>query len=357
MAVKNKKAWMTLSGILLLVVGAILYWQVFRAADRSSKPPGQPTLPEYSKEMDIAALDNESANQYQVFAALVRLAQMRDPTALKEAIKRAQDKSEWVRAGCAEALGYYEDAKAQNLLFQLLKDQSQMVRVKALKGLGLRRDEKNKAYLQRVLTDAKLSFPEFVEASASFVKIAQQPQEKIPVLEKLVQRSVLEADLNNRFNGLTSAAGLGPTEEFLIKALNAELTKNEAPRIMEMSIRHLAAVQPNEMRERVLNLKNHPESGVRLAVVQTLHLVCPSERWAILGEILMNEKDSLVWNDAVREIVLMPAPEGKRILEQLMKNDSLSGEQKKTISTAQRQLAATKARDFCEGKQGVVHSF
>lgn len=276
------------------------------------------------------------ANEYQVYAALVRLSAAGDRLAFKEAVARVDADSEWVRAGAAEALGRSSDPKMQELLVRLTSDKSALVREKAIRAVGYRPELAGRhELLTTLLARHDVGEAERVQALRALVLVSA-PAERAKWIGELVALARRQRG-PSELNTWLELTGLAPRDASVIEAMD-KLSRDVGADadLRALAIRHLAASSPEHVRTRIYGLHRDGQPKIRAAAVQSLVTACPIERDTILREVLGAEKDALVWRLAVQTAASIPTAE---VIQQLRRAKSVA-KSADDIGYVERSLAA-----------------
>ena len=306
-------------------------------------------------EMDRKNLNaNTGVNEHQIYAALVRLAQAGDPSAVDEALKRAHSPSEWVRSGVAEALGRSDRPEARRTLAELLLDPSEKVRVRSLHALGMRESAENRQMIERHLEQRPNVTPnERLEGHGSLIKQVPFAERKKHV-ESMVQIAQSLSG-EEQLAAWLLIVSLAPREESVLNALD-QISKKGAPGsddLTALAIRHLGASAPERVRTRLFGLHKDKRMKVRLAAVQSLSTACPLERLDILSAVVEQEKESIVWRTAVQQAALLPSEKTMSLMKTLQARQ-MPEDDKRYVNDALRALESVKGSDPCRWRGPVT---
>jgi hypothetical protein len=251
---------------------------------------------------DRKALSGKSSSDASIYSALVRLAGEGDSFARSEALERAQSQSSLVRAGVANALGFFDDEKALANIKILLNDPEPSVRIKAIVGLGHKKSLVREELVSEVLKRENLTDDERGTALSTLVQISQTTESKQKALKELVVSVHKQATPKARAAAATQALAAAPRDPRVLEMLVEILKAGDIPDLESSGIRHLAAVGNPWLKENIFNLSMSQNAQTRLAVVQSLHEVCPVSRFEILEKVFEKDADINVRSAAFDEL-------------------------------------------------------
>jgi hypothetical protein len=164
--------------------------------------------------------------------------------------------------------------------------------------------------IDELLANKKLSDEEQIALRESYFRNAPDAATKAKAIASLQHLAY------NGTPSLMSAAALkmceiAPENEVTKEVLHKKIAEGTDGRVMGVGIRLLASQQDEWIKTRLGTLASHPDSLVRKAVIQSLHRICPANRWTILNQIIAAETDASVIEVAVDEPLIMPEPEAE----------------------------------------------
>ena len=308
------------------------------------------------RQKDLHVLGDHSAQTADVYAALVRLSQIKDSKARAEALARSGDPSPTVRMGAAQGLGYFTDPEAMSALEKLLKDTEHGVRMQAIQGLGHEPGEQRETLLNQVISSRTADREEVIAAWSSILVIAVQPQKRDAAIDSLLQLGLdpktLEKDATVAILRVLSFA---PRDPRTLAALRTTVEAGRNTGIVSVAIRHLASAQDALLHTMYGKLIQSSNIEVRLATVQGLRFSCDPKRFQHLDHLLRQEKDRRVSDAAIREVQLMPSAEGEHMLEKLVEDEVLTDELSRMARSAIVEIRRNSI-DPCAVKPAVMPS-
>ncbi|MEO5969699.1 MAG: HEAT repeat domain-containing protein [Bdellovibrionia bacterium] len=272
---------------------------------------------------DRKALKDKKSSDSEIYSALVRLAAESDPLARSESLVRIKSESSRVRAGSANALGFFEDDQSLEGIKSLLGDREPLVRIQALTGLGHRATSNREALVLEVLKRKNLSEEEREIALSTLVQVAHSDSARGKALLELISAAQKQVTPKGRAAAAAQAIAVAPRDPRVIKMLEEILKSGATPALESSGIRHLAAVGNSWLKANMdkLSFSQNPET--RLAVVQSLHAVCPQSRFDILQRVFEKDKDINVRSAALNELEYLLGSASVNFLEKLVENKSL----------------------------------
>lgn len=258
-------------------------------------------------------------NESEYAGALIRLGSMKDKNALTKAIFDARSNSQALKSAAANALGFFDDSDATSTLSKLSEDPDTQVRIQAFRALGNHYSEIRYSILQNSLSRNQLEIDEKVAI--------YQGLSKGPISEKLratgIQDLLKYASSSNEPSGasiraLIAAVSLAPKNQQLIEFLR----KNSKPagnlNLSVFAVRHLSAIGDPWLKDHLNDLITTQDLPLRIATLQSIHLVCPRDRWEIIESLMKTGKEDVNFVKAViEEISTMPGEDAARFIKRL----------------------------------------
>jgi hypothetical protein len=128
------------------------------------------------------------------------------------------------------------------------------------------------------------------------------------------------------------------------------LTSGRSLPVLPTAVRHLSALADPWIAPRLSALREHPDHGVRLAAIQSLHMACPSDRWSVLEAALRGERDRQIVAAAVDEAGTMPGSEAQALLDRVIRGNVLSGQELDRAKEVLERLRSSTGSDPCAGR-------
>src|SRR5690606_8827480 len=120
---------------------------------------------------DLELLGRDDALSHEVYAALLRQGRRKVEDVRKEALRRKGHAEPVVRAGAAEALGFFGDSESFAVVRALLDDPDASVRVRALEGMGNLEDPSRAVWVLEYLRRPGVGTEEKVSAYSSLLRL------------------------------------------------------------------------------------------------------------------------------------------------------------------------------------------
>jgi HEAT repeat protein len=322
---RNPKTVRLVAIALGLVIASLGIWKL-----RHRRPGSPRNEAERVAELlkhDRESLANPRASDAEIYGAMVRLAQRKEPIARQEAVKRAKSDRRLLREGAANALGFFDDPESSATLQALLSDADPTVRVQAIRGLGNLPLAGRETLLRQLLARPNLNAQERVAGLESLLRVSSTSTAKSDAVGELVKMARDSRDPNLALHSAMTVVSLAPRDERVISLLRDELEKHSNPALEPTAIRHLSAVQDPWVRKNLSRLLDSPQSQTRLAAVQSTHMACPDDRWSMLEKVMTSERDKLVVVASIQEAGYMPGGEAKALLERMLAQSHFQGDE------------------------------
>lgn len=335
--------------ILLVLFGLAALFAGYRHLALRATPGPQT---EMDKVADIARADkatllNRDAREPEIFGALVRLGQREEPLARQEAVKRAESSSKMIREGVANALGFFDDAESFEKLRKLVADPEKEVRIQALVALGRRPSDARRALLREIAARPGLSAEEKVAANSSLAKLGGKGGETSSSVAALMRIALTDHDDAAATRAASEAVSLAPRDPKVLEMLRSMLENEKREGIRSLGVRHLAVSRDPWMLKNYRRYLDNAEPGLRMAVVQSLHFLCPDDRWSTLDKVISGDRDKGVVMAALQEPRFMPGNEAKALLQRLIAGGKLAREELTSAQSTLAELEKSTAVDPC----------
>jgi len=339
----NKKKSITTGLVAICVMAAGVY--VYNNRDtKSVTPPARDEV----LEDDLKVLDNsKGSTQYQIYAALVRLAQTGNKVAYIEALKRHKDTQPWVRAGAGMALSYFSDKNADRIIQELVNDPEAIVREKTFEGLSLNaQNPERKALLAALMNDTKRPASEKVQLKLGVLKQNGDQQSKNQVLQEIF---TLLKELSNekKIPVVQSLVASESRNEMLGQYLKSLLeTEKSSPDLTAVLVNSLSIAQPDKIRNSLPTYIQSESENIRIAAVNGFLYSCPPGVVTALGDLIKNDKSELVVKSSLQVLSGFPREESRKIFLSL-KGKKLSPGVEQAYIQAFKAFEINKAQDPC----------
>lgn len=290
----------------------------------NSPPPIKKTMPQVDTEEKQAAISE----------TLIRLAANGDADARNRALGRLGHSSSIVRAGAARALGYFEDEEVLAALQNLLDDPEERVNLAAINGLAMRRS----ADRIRILKKALAQTTPYSNLNLSTLQAIVKLDPHSDVQEKYLKMWFSDIEGGRIENPLPIVMQIiewKPQDERTILMLR-KIVKNsrDFPALAASSVRHLSLIQDSWVRKNVEKVLKNGTPTIRLAVVETLHQTCPLRRWAILGEILKEDRTPAIRTAAMEQVQRLVHRKSRLYARRISKLNALNSSEREMLKRA-----------------------
>jgi HEAT repeat protein len=272
---------------------------------------------------DRKVLKDKNSSASDIYSALLRLATESDPLARAECLTRINSASSLIRAGAANALGFFEDDKSLAAIKTLLSDPEPSVRIQAITGLGHRNNPVRETLVFEVLKRKNLLEEEREVALSVLIQVAHSVESRRKAIQELVSAVQNQVTPKAKAAAAAKALAVAPREPLVLKMLEETLNAGNTPDLQSAGIRHLAAVGSPWLRANITRFSSSQNVETRLAVVQSLHAVCPESRFEILQRVFEKDKDINVRSAAFNELEYLLGEASVSFLEKLVQNKNL----------------------------------
>lgn len=302
-----------------LLVGGYGIWRIIG----NSRLKNANLILEQQVEYDLKILSQSDSSDAITSGALVRLGKLGYPAALKAALAKSKSKSPMIRLSCANALGYFETPDSLKALSQLITDEEKRVRIQAIRGLSLRRSAARNKILQNALMTSLLSNDEEKQALyLSLGEITSDPKVKENSIQELLKLSKEGFDGNLAIQATMHLISLVPEHKDVLEMLRKTLRAGGQPIIQAVAVRHLSYYKDPWLKKNLELIRNNQSVDVRMALVQSIHVLCPERRWELLESILKEDDDPNLRRKTIEEIAQLPKMKAKELLNKLQAKGS-----------------------------------
>lgn len=333
---------------LVITTAAAFYFLQSRTAE-VEVPRNQVMTEEMQLQLDREALKNSNSTPNQIYGAMIRLAQKNEDVARNEALKRSSDTNPFLRGGAAQTLGHFDDADSKEALKKLLIDNEKSVRLFAIQGLGTKPDSLHEQELQQLLKSSELDPMMEVEIYTSLLKSGgdSAKQQALTNLLRIARAGDDEANTEASQRLITYV----PDNDQVLDLVRRKISAGKNERVTAVGTRYLSARNDSWIRPILKSLSSHPSATVRSAVVQSIHRVCPADRWAILESMLAKEADSSVLKLILEEPMYLMGEKAKAFASKAASKDGLSADDKKIAEETLEKVEAGGSEELCEQQQ------
>jgi HEAT repeat protein len=297
-------------------------------------------------EADRAALASSSSTPTQIYGAMIRLAQKQEKIAHDEALKQAKSENSLLRGGAAQALGYFDDEESMGALKTLLSDKEKSVRLFAVQGLGQKSAKLRESELEALLKSEDLDPEMKVEIQSSLLKAGSE------TAQASAKEALLSIAKEGEENVNTEAAQrlvtIIPEDTQVIDLMRRKISAAKNERLTAVGTRYLSARGDPWIRDVLKTLSHHPSPMVRAAVIQSLHRVCPKDRWELLNGFLEKEQDPSTMRLALEEPMFLLGQPAVTFLEKAVASKTLTSDQVKIAEESLKKVKASSGPELCD---------
>jgi HEAT repeat protein len=352
--VKSKASLVVVISVVLVLAGGLLIWGLRNSKEQSKSTPN-PALDSYSIELqnnrtDLKAyLNGQTLDEASIYRAVIQLAEVKDPLALEAALRMKQSSSRYFREGSAQALGYFDTADASKALKELTSDREASVRAFAIQALGRSSSEERKETLSAVEEKGELGDEERIALSDARFKAAASDEDREAALATLAKMA------NGKNASLSSRAALkmvelAPESPQTRDVLHRKIAENTDAPVMGTGIRTLSSQRDPWIASKLTALALHENPLVRKAVIQSLHRVCPPNRWEILSTIARHETDPSVLEVVIDEALLIPEKNIESFFQALAALPLVKQYASKQVEAALESVRNQRHPNACQGR-------
>lgn len=330
----------------ICIVAAGIYF--FKHDSRSVTPPGRDEV----LEEDLKALSGAPGySQYQVYAALARLAQAGNKVAYEESLKRYKNNDPWVRAGAGMALSYFPSEESDHIIKELANDPDATVREKTFEGLSLNAvSPERQKMVQELMNDKKRPAMEVIQLKLGLLKQGGDPQTREKLLQEIfVLNKELPAERKVQvIQSLVSAESRNQSLGNYMRTLLA--TEKGSTDLTAVLINSLSVAQPEKIVHELPTYIRSEHENVRVAAVNGFLYSCPSGVVSLLGDLIKNDKSELVVKSALQVLSGFPGDESRKIFQSLQ-GKKLSPNVEQTYVQAYKAFELNKGQNPCADKK------
>lgn len=243
--------------------------------------------------------------------------------ALKAAQQLVRSESKLLREAAAQALGYFDDGDILPSAEVLFNDKEESVRVFAIESLGEASSPTRLSKIEELSQKKNLGSSETVAVKAVLYRLRTTPQEKERELTQLVG---LARHSNPELSKKAAlrAIQLAGDSKVVAPVMREAVRNGNDDTVKSLSIRTLANLRDPMIAERLPELIKDKSKNVRVAAVQTIHRICPSNRWSILAQVVKKDQDEFVVSRALEEMSFLERTKAHETLSQLATDRELT---------------------------------
>lgn len=336
---------------ILLIVAFGLFFKVLSSKKKVTEKTEKNQVVVDSDKSDKGALEDflngDKIPENEIYGAVIRLGQVGDNTALEVAKKLVANESRLLREGAAQALSYFPDQNILKEVDVLLKDKEESVRVFAIEGLSVLKSQEREKMAEEKQKQSDLSTNEKVAVLGSLYKLRSQNEKQKKDLENLLGLAVgSDKTLSQKasLKAMQIAFEAKPVKEMMIEKVKN--SKDET--VKTVAIRNLANANDPWLREKLLELSQNPNPAIKIAAIQSLHRVCPENRWQIIENIIKKEKEESIVNHALEELLFIERAKSLMLLTKLSKDKDISPVRLKTLESYAAEITKKQDVSVCK---------
>jgi HEAT repeat protein len=330
--------------VVILVIAAGAWFYLKNKPAKTEVTGNQIVTEEMQLEQDRDALSSSSSTPNQIYGAMIRLAQRKEDVARDAALKRATDENAFLRGGAAQALGFFDDNESKAALKELLNDKEVSVRRFAIQGLGAKTEGQSEQELRALLSASPDPMTE-VEIYTSLYKAGSE-QAKEDALGNLLRIAGAGEDEANT-EAAQRLVTIAPDNNRVLDLIRKKISAAKNERLTAVGTRYLSARNDPWIRPVLKILMTHPSAIVRSAVVQSIHRVCPPDRWEILDKMMAREEDLNIQKLILEEPIYLGGAKAKSFLEKALSAD-LNPDVKKVGTESLSKVEAGGEGELCD---------
>lgn len=328
-----------------LALGGSFLWNRSRPLTSNTDETGN-----YSEvkqlERDREVLETGRGTPHEIYGALLRLSRNQEAIARTEALKRVAHPETLMREGAAQALGFFNDDESLEALRSLLKDKEVSVRIFAVHGLGSKAGELRERELRALLEQTELDDATKVAVHASLYKASADAATKEEQLKRLSELALAGDDTANT-EAVSQLSSIAPESPVSMNVLRQKVSQAKNERAVSLAIRQLSSLNDDWIKRNLKTLAANQSPRIRLAVVQSLHRVCPEDRWSILGDILKKERDTSVVRAGIEESQILGGERAAQFLQELLAAGQLDEDMTKMAQAVKERAEQSPSGDPC----------
>lgn len=339
----NKVKAITVS-IIIMGIGASVWFYKHKNSKSITPPTGNEVL-----EDDLKVLkDSKGATQYQIYAALVRLAQSGNQIAYEQALQRYKDPQPWVRAGVGLALSYFSTEEADRIIQTLVNDPEAIVREKTFEGLSFNSENPQRFKMLTLLLNEKNRPPlEKIQLKIALLRHGSDVNAKNQILKEITGL-LKEIPVEKKIAVIQSLVALESRNEILGSYLKILLeTEKKSPELTAVAVNALSIAQPEKIKDHLATYIRSEHENIRIAAVNGFLYSCPPGVINTLNDLIKNDKSDLVVKTSLQVLSGFPRGETKKIFESL-KDKKFSQDMSRAYKQAYLAFETNKGNDPCQ---------
>jgi len=340
MPLRSKKS-VAVVALLLIIAGAITWYL--------TRPPLDPL--ERQRQEDIRVLKDENPQEDAYFGAVTRLAQERLPLARQVAMKWITSPSETMREGSALALGKYDEVEALDTVSKMTEDSSQRVRLAAIAALAGSDSTRRREILSEVSSRPNLGDVEMIAALATQLRNERDPKLKEGVIAKLLRFTESTSNVSSQLAAISELSIVSPRHPVLLTTFRS-LAEKADTRIRSIVIRHLGAVGDPWIKANYSKLLASSDAEIKMSVIRSIPKFCPEDRWSLLENMILHERDRTIAEAAFQTAMEMPGTRAQRFFSSLKESGKVPSSETSFIEQGLQSATKPSPAGSCETPEG-----
>lgn len=331
---KNNKYFWPLLTIVLVFFAMGIFKLINTKKKMSSEKTDKNQIVIEANKSDKAALEDflkeSQVPENQIYGAMIRQGQDGDSVALEVAKKLVASPSKYLREGAAQTLGYFADEKILSELSTLSKDAEESVRIFALESLATLKSAAREKVAEDKIQDQKMTASEKITLLGSLYKLRTDNEKQKKDLEQII---ALAKQKDTEIAKVATIKAMQiSADNKLVKDLMVEKIKNSKDdNLRGVAIRTLANSNDGWLKEHLAELSQNAGAGVRIASIQSVHRLCPENKWMVLENVILKDKEESVVNHALEELLFLEKAKAMMLLAKVSKNNSLADYRKQSV--------------------------
>ncbi len=348
-------------GPLVFVIGSLILLGYLLGQEFYKKDPIEKAKESYAdriqniKNDDLDIISDISQDPKKVYGALMRRAQNLDPKARVTAEKLLSSTNSTLQEAAYQAIGFYTDEEANNILSEGLKSPKQGTRTAVLRALGFRQSKERIALIQNILDTSSLNEREMILALEAMTRISpdaatrdKSSHEMLKIFKKS-QSSAIRSDILLRIS--KNNPGFAPLENIFLEILKDP----KQQQLHAFAIRQMAAYRSPWLQKNIEKFTAAEDTRVKISAIGVISSLCPENRWDLLEKILFKDHDRRVQMALEIAIKSLGSQKALVLLQQAIDSKSFSEEENSGFSALYKEIEThSQLSDSCQlkGKSG-----
>jgi hypothetical protein len=332
------------AGLVVVFVGAA---GIYLYKNRDTKTVTPPARDEVLEE-DLKVLGGAvGSSQYQIYAALVRLAQTGNKVAYEESLKRYKSNDPWIRAGAGMALSYFPSEESDRIIQELANDPDPIVREKTFEGFSLNaRTPERQNLVESLISDKKRPAGEIIQLKIGILKQGGEPKVREQLLLEIFALTK-ELPVEKKIQVVQNLVAAESRNETLGNYLKSLLmTEKGSTDLTAVLVNSLSVAQPDKIRNELPTYIRSEHENIRVAAVNGFLYSCPPGVVTLLGDLVKNDKSELVVRSSLQVLSGFPGEESRKIFQSLQ-GKKLSPNVEQTYVQAYKAFELNKGSNPC----------